>query len=173
MKKSFITFLATAIVCLLMVSCASAPKEKRALKWDAEKITDEKKAALLAENFGMTVLQDKVFETGSIFIARNDLDEKVVYYVITTPEITNIYSYVETDGKATSFYQQQNDEITFMMKNTDKEMKYDAPGYYIKSSDVQVFTKMCCMFREAMRLSVIQEYKVDLWDVLEVKASDF
>lgn len=158
---------------LLVLSCASAPKEKRSLKWNAEKISDIKKAKIFAENFDMNVVKDEKLENGSIFIAVNDQDEKVVLYELSTPDVKETYSYAETNGNASSLYSHQLSEITFLLKNTDKAIKYDAPGYYIKSSDVDYFTRMCCIIREAMRRDIINNYKIALWDVLEVKSSDF
>ncbi len=178
MKKGVLTCIIAALAfSLLLVSCASTPKERRALKWDAEKIYDVKKARTFAENYDMDVIEDivTVNDERAYYAAKNVAGEAVVFYTLKQKNMEHIYVYVNANGNKTSIYKQVRPEITFYMRNTDKEMKYDGAGYYVKSSDVEWITKMCCEHRESIRNVINGRYKnkIKLKEDFAVQVSDF
>ena len=125
MKKQ-ILFLCAALASLAVISCSSAPKEKRSLTWNSTQLNTVEKAKKLAENWDFKVIRDGVLEESRdkeyMFLACDEGNRDAVIY---SEGEGNGYKYgfryVCTSGQASSTFIVKFPNFMLTLSNTDKK----------------------------------------------------
>jgi len=170
MKKSILSFLAISMAVCFLAGCASTPKEKRSLKWQADSIPTLKKAKILAENYEMNDVHElPVSSNTSVFVAQNSDKDAVVFYFWEEKNKTELFSYVYTNGNGSSYYELINGDARYSIRNTDEQANYERTGYYLANDAYEKMTYSLCRNRNKIKKNIQKLVEIEFLEPVNFK----